>query len=569
MRLLNAESQELKTFYGQVPEYAILSHTWGRDEITLRDLGEINSYYPKNPLEVDYLRSTQSFMKITQCCKQAIKDNLQWVWIDTCCIDKTDSVELSEAINSMYQWYEESQVCYAFLADVPDDEPIEDKDSKFRMSRWFTRGWTLQELLAPSKVIFYGQGWKTLGDRESLIEIISATTKIPVRCLSSKRYRGEACIAQKMSWASTRETTRTEDIAYCLLGLFGVNMPLLYGEGEKAFLRLQEELVRTKPDDSMLIWWCLGGIRCSFGGFAPSPKGFLECGDVVCYGPSTLTLASPGIQLESSWTRVGIGLLSLNCGLPHKPNHRFNLPVYENTDFGLNNIVSRAYSRPDFSPREANIGSRKGKFIITAGPENHAHFPNPNIKLELRRTYGIRPCRIKIAVRLSPVTWHCRFAHPDKGWRVEAPISPDDAPFAVLEGEKTGWSYLLFESNGGLNHPPLRFILRVTHKSPPLRLFPYLSRFSVDFTVLSDTGPVWGEDAPRIINLDALVWASRGNLADNISVSCKRRMGFHPVPLEELFQLQTMCGSQRESLNTVLHYLKLRFFPLGFRFLLP
>ncbi|TGJ86423.1 hypothetical protein E0Z10_g2393 [Xylaria hypoxylon] len=302
MWLLNANTQELRTFYGEVPEYAILSHTWGEDEITLQDLQKINGNIPTTNNEVNRLRNSEGFTKITECCKQALKDELQWVWVDTCCIDKTNSVELSKAINSMFQWYQGSQVCYAVLTDVPDDDPVENSDSRFRASRWFTRGWTLQELLAPSIVIFYGQGWTKLGDRKSLVEVISAIAKIPTRCLSDNQYRQEACIAQKMSWASNRETTRTEDIAYCLLGLFGVNMPLLYGEGTKAFLRLQEELARTKPDDSLLVWKAAlvsGQLLDDFGGFAPSPKAFSQSGDVVCYGDSTLSLASLGLQLET------------------------------------------------------------------------------------------------------------------------------------------------------------------------------------------------------------------------------------------------------------------------------
>ncbi|KAI8945693.1 heterokaryon incompatibility protein-domain-containing protein [Xylaria longipes] len=249
MRLLNVHTRQLATFYNNVPRYAILSHTWDEFEITLQRLQKINGNIPATATEMDELQNSEAFSKITECCNRAIEDDLQWVWVDTCCIDKTDSVELSEAINSMFKWYQESRVCYAFLIDVPGP-----RHSSFLTSRWFTRGWTLQELLAPKKVVFYGQGWTKLGDRESLVDVISYITRIPTGCLSYNLYRQQTSIAQKMSWASSRETTRTEDMAYCLLGLFGVSMPLLYGEGDKAFLRLQEELVIAENDDSLLVW---------------------------------------------------------------------------------------------------------------------------------------------------------------------------------------------------------------------------------------------------------------------------------------------------------------------------
>lgn len=134
MRLLNSTTLELAEFMGDdVPPYAILSHTWGKDEVTLRDI--------QDPTK---RKDDSRFAKIRACCKQAAEvDKLDWVWIDTCCIDKTSSAELSEAINSMFVWYKEASVCYAYLSDVPPLDPFLDV-AEFSRSRWFTRGWTLQ-----------------------------------------------------------------------------------------------------------------------------------------------------------------------------------------------------------------------------------------------------------------------------------------------------------------------------------------------------------------------------------------------------------------------------------------
>jgi len=171
-------------------------------------------------------------------------------WIDTCCIDKTSSAELSEAINSMFSWYQKSQVCYAYLSDVSSSANDHYKaKSEFRRSNWFTRGWTLQELLAPKFVEFYDQNWVEIGTRAAMQKLLHEITGI--RTFDDI---GSANVAEKMSWASRRVTTRIEDQAYCLMGLFGVNMPLLYGEGAKAFLRLQLEIWNMTNDESIFAW---------------------------------------------------------------------------------------------------------------------------------------------------------------------------------------------------------------------------------------------------------------------------------------------------------------------------
>ncbi|KAH8902532.1 HET-domain-containing protein, partial [Coniochaeta sp. PMI_546] len=235
MRLLNVKTRKLEEFFDEfIPRYAILSHTWGADEVLYSHVQE--GGYKGGSAKVD------------GCCAQAAKDGLDYVWIDTCCIDKSSSAELSEAINSMFAWYRGSVVCYVYLVDLT---------SAFAKSRWFTRGWTLQELLAPDNVVFFSASWSPIGRKLSKprIRVLTTITGIPDSCLSaSSKAFGEASVAQKMSWAAGRKTTRREDRAYSLLGIFGVNMAMLYGEGDNAFVRLQEEILRLSDDHSLLAW---------------------------------------------------------------------------------------------------------------------------------------------------------------------------------------------------------------------------------------------------------------------------------------------------------------------------
>ncbi|KAI1786222.1 HET-domain-containing protein [Ganoderma leucocontextum] len=192
--------------------------------------------------------------KIREACRVAREKGYQYLWIDSCCIDKTSSSELSESINSMYQWYARAYVCYAFLPDVPAEEDHEGKDSYFRRSRWFGRGWTLQELIAPMDVVFLSMEWKFIGSKFSLGELVTEITNIAYNALLHIEPLDEFSVAQRLSWASRRQTTRVEDRAYSLLGLFDINMPTLYGEGERAFRRLQEEILRRTPDQSLFAW---------------------------------------------------------------------------------------------------------------------------------------------------------------------------------------------------------------------------------------------------------------------------------------------------------------------------
>jgi hypothetical protein len=244
MRLLNTSTYQLESFLGtEKPPYAILSHTWESEgEILLNDLQSPPSQ----------LSSKAGWSKVKNTCDCAIQDGYDYAWIDTCCIDKSSSTELSEAINSMFRWYKQAAVCYAFLADV-------DLKSSMPNSRWFTRGWTLQELIAPDNVLFYDKYWSFLGSRRDLASAITTITKIPKQVLDRPGRPVEdvlqsTSVAQRMTWASKRVTTREEDIAYCLMGMFDINMPLIYGEGQKAFIRLQEAIIHASMDQTILAF---------------------------------------------------------------------------------------------------------------------------------------------------------------------------------------------------------------------------------------------------------------------------------------------------------------------------
>lgn len=267
MRLLNTLNVKLEEFYDdEIPQYAILSHTWGKEEVSFQAFSK------------EDLRMLAGHRKITSCCALAASEKIGYLWVDTCCIDKTSSAELSEAINSMFRWYQNAKICYAYLADVDSvwyDVPVRSLQD-FSNSRWFTRGWTLQELLAPTSMVFYNKNWERIGGKSQLIDHISQATSIKPHHLIDP---ASASVATKMSWASKRKTTRSEDLAYCLMGLFDVNMPLLYGEGQKAFLRLQHEILRIVDDESIFAWKDDDLIES--GMLALSPAAFVDCKDIV------------------------------------------------------------------------------------------------------------------------------------------------------------------------------------------------------------------------------------------------------------------------------------------------
>ncbi|OBZ69553.1 hypothetical protein A0H81_10519 [Grifola frondosa] len=285
MYLLNTKSVLLREFADPltIPPYAILSHRWAD---------------PRRETTFEQLKARRVSEKIKYFCEEALIDGYDWVWVDTCCINKTSSSELSEAINSMYIWYGKSDVCYAYLKDVSGAGDARQPDSAFRKSEWFRRGWTLQELIAPAKVVFLDADWKLIGTKENLADVVEEITKVPRDILLHRSPFSKFSVAQRLSWAADRETTRDEDQAYSLMGLFGIHMPTLYGEGQHAFIRLQQEIMRNSNDHSVFAWKT-GPLLPSWQGLlAPSPSYFHASDTIVqmpyeTYGKQFAKISQP------------------------------------------------------------------------------------------------------------------------------------------------------------------------------------------------------------------------------------------------------------------------------------
>jgi hypothetical protein len=260
----------------KIPPYAILSHTWQEgEEVTFEDFEIIENVRQIKAVD------KSGYRKIRFCGQQAKRDALDYFWVDTCCIDKSNSSELQEAINSMFKWYKNATKCYVYLFDISIEAPALGEEvcipSQLQNCRWFTRGWTLQELIATEDVTFFDCDWNSIGSKKRLVETIAGITGIDSLVLSHRCKLHELSVAKRLSWAALRQTTRVEDQAYCLLGLMDINMTLIYGEGEKAFKRLQDELIRKSADGSLFLWF----RGMDTGILAASPSRFLPCGKIV------------------------------------------------------------------------------------------------------------------------------------------------------------------------------------------------------------------------------------------------------------------------------------------------
>ena len=227
MWLINCRTKLLEEFVNHnEAKYAILSHTWEKgEEVQYRDFNSREA------------KKKRGWKKIKKTCQLALEDGCDFAWVDTCCIDKTSSAEWSEAINSMFSWYAGAEICYTYLADHDASNP----NAQLSESRWFTRGWTLQELIAPAQVRFYDKSWKSFGTKGTLSVQLSQVTGVgaevllPSKLQSLEETLDRLPVARKMSWAAKRETSRIEDIAYCLLGIFGIAMTCRYlrGDGQR------------------------------------------------------------------------------------------------------------------------------------------------------------------------------------------------------------------------------------------------------------------------------------------------------------------------------------------------
>lgn len=311
MRLLNTRTGQFHWFDNPYEvRYATLSHVWSQEGE--QSFEELLSIQQQDTIarRAEPTRSVNAVLevaspKIRAACALAFADGFHYIWIDSCCINKSSSAELSEAINSMYTWYGSSTVCYAFLHDVDGNEDPYIGRSTFRESRWFRRGWTLQELIAPSTVIFVSSAWRALGTKATFSGLIGEITHIDEEILLQSMPLSSVSVARRMSWASERVTSRKEDEAYCLMGIFDVHIPVLYGEGVRAFIRLQEEILKRIPDQSIFVWQRAGAGRIQsdvedryFAEYgihprhdvllSPTPALFSASGDVQAINPHLL-----------------------------------------------------------------------------------------------------------------------------------------------------------------------------------------------------------------------------------------------------------------------------------------
>ncbi|KAI1736473.1 heterokaryon incompatibility protein-domain-containing protein [Xylaria scruposa] len=365
MRLLKTERCtliEMNDIPDPFPQYAILSHTWisPMDEITYQDFKQ-----RKGDIDNDIFKQ-KGWAKLRGFCNRAHKDGWEWAWMDNCCIDKTNPADLQEAINAMFRWYQNAGICYAYLEDVDTNKILEcsdlvnetiptnsdldvggkdnvaDPTSFCHMAlkafmvkaKWFTRGWTLQELLAPPYLVFVDRTWRRIGTRESWANEIKTASRIEARYLTSFNPADftSCSIATRFSWASRRETTVEEDEIYSLLGMFGISLPLIYGEGRlRAFNRLQRELITVYNDDSIFAWKALppqsrlpgalqNGYNPGRGILAPSIREFWDAFSVKSFGfyGSSFSMTNRGIEINAKrWRRKddpSICLIRLNCG---------------------------------------------------------------------------------------------------------------------------------------------------------------------------------------------------------------------------------------------------------------
>ncbi|KAM7218546.1 hypothetical protein V8F06_006150 [Rhypophila decipiens] len=476
MRLINIHTQQLQEFLSEkIPPYYILSHTWENDEISYQDYtwllnyeaevaeGIIDELLPKQRARIQakarslenrtgyrkiksFINTVRSFPRqkgqlprsfnVTHF-RRASTDprasnidklgpvDVDYVWIDTCCINKESSAELSEAINSMYMWYKNARLCLTYLSDVNvaenDLASASPGQSSFSRSRWFSRGWTLQELISPRIVLFYNRHWEYITDRYSAAYEIRERTGVSPDHFGQKLT--DRPISERMSWASNRETTRVEDRAYCLMGIFGVNMPLLYGEGDRAFHRLLREIANMSGDQSIFAWGYGKPPNItdhpSIGMFAPSPAEFSTGGqiDLVDQKAVPFTLNNVGLQILGTLVRPVSGQRG-----------------WAGTFLVLNSVVVRLHSHTDILAIPV-----RGSSIDTVELENIAD------GAVIFRAFG-HPVRIPAMILSRPesvVTRPVIIATHDFG-------DPSDSISSADDTSSTSFDFIIFEVDATL-----------------------------------------------------------------------------------------------------------------------
>lgn len=411
MHLINTTTLQLHTVIDEEEEeYAILSHRWQDEEVLYDDMRDLSQCRKSGKAKLE------AFCVEAQRCTTSRLQKFKYVWADTCCIDKRSSAELSEAINSMYKYYSIAKECIVYLFDVHVSLQDPDFEHQFRRSEWFTRCWTLQELIAPQIVNFYNSKWEQLSDKKGLCSMISEITGIRRSALSGQSLH-QFSVAERMSWAAERKATRREDMAYSLMGLFDINMPMLYGEGNKAYERLQEEILRQTDDETIFAWSLpttseSSGVSGSL--LAPSPAYFRGCQYLmctsVCQRPASFTLTNRGISIDLKLALINKAELIYLAVL----NASFEGPMYAEQCVGIYLKVVRTDEHGliefvrlltqdydlwqgclsetmgfDPNPHRVNVRHREAKLVLI--PEAVYGFEDPKFdKMNLHRLFNIK-----------------------------------------------------------------------------------------------------------------------------------------------------------------------------------
>jgi len=430
MRLINTNTLKLEEFHGTIPEYAILSHTWTSEEVSFEA-------FTTNPTGTG-----QGYNKIAAACGRARSQGLGYCWVDTCCIAKSSSAELSEAINSMFAWYKQAKVCFVYLADFnwPSKTSFSWNElvAHLEKCRWFTRGWCLQELIAPKKLIFFDVKWWDVGHKDTLGYAISKITGVPGPVLQDSNGLSACSVAERMSWASNRQTTRVEDVAYSLLGLFDVAMPMLYGEGEKAFMRLQEEIIKRSNDLSIFAWEPDDQQENAYVDmFAPSPRYFASCRNarnaVMALSTSQFTLTNSGVHFTDPdlvTTRPSDGTTTTS------PAYRLLLGCYRKSEqmyLDLNKVG------PGVFVRRVLPAATVTRSLWTA-EQNISIIPKITPEIRQRLEKSTLCIKIQQDTTVSLSHWMIRGVEPRQAW--------DELQWRILFGGANGSaSYLKISPN--------------------------------------------------------------------------------------------------------------------------
>ncbi|KAI0716543.1 heterokaryon incompatibility protein-domain-containing protein [Earliella scabrosa] len=479
MRLLDTHTLEFHWIYSPKDElYVILSHVWNREgEQTLQDIQRVSADSLRevetgssNPAQRGTVHPActdeRVSAKIRDFCAVARASGYRYAWIDTCCIDKASSAELSEAINSMYEWYSLADICYAYLHDVSYDEDPYALNSAFQRSEWFTRGWTLQELIAPAQVAFFSKDWRALDSKHGLAPLIAEITGVDEDVLVHEKRLDSVSVARRMSWAAKRKTTRVEDAAYSLMGLFGINMPTIYGEGRKAFVRLQEEILKRIPDQSIFAWGCAAYENLAADSTIYVPED--DSRDAL-FAPDPASFRHS--HIFSPITVKALGEL-IGCDSLDLPDHsvtaygiRLRLPLLSHDHLLLfgNNLIAVAQQSPQ-SPYVlallACVDDEGNLVSLVLCPSSAENCQYHVTKVQLTTRYTVLRCRAislsktqirvlagRLSAEQTDVVADIYICHPGRDPRAMFLWGFDDAsyriflpPWTVSHIEKTGFS---------------------------------------------------------------------------------------------------------------------------------